>query len=391
MDPIRSALELARTLSRLGHPAVLVGGAVRDLLLGRTPHDGDLATAAPPEALEALFPSLRRLDRPGGTTFLLPGPEGLLHETVSTFPGTLQDDLARRDLTVNALALDPRGLLLDPFGGREDLLAGRLRFTGEGADRLREDPLRALRLARFAAQLPGFAPTSDAVRCCREFPFPLGTLPPGRRGGELWRALGTDPARFLRWVRLLGLRDPFPELPPLPASAPPFLRRTCARTSDPVARAAALLETLPPRDPPAPAETLLSLGWPRGALRDLLALLSLPRDGEIPDTPAARRPLRQASPENLRRWLLLDSLRDAAPSPNRRALREAALRRLALPSRPSLSPKLAAHLEALPPDLRKEAGEAAQDRAFLEPGMGFEEALVHQLRTLSPPRVDAMG
>ena len=112
---------------------------------------------------------------------------------------------------------------------------------------------------------------------------------------------------------------------------------------------------------------------------------------QIPDTPAARRPLRQASPENLRRWLLLDSLRDAAPSPNRRALREAALRRLALPSRPSLSPKLAAHLEALPPDLRKEAGEAAQDRAFLEPGMGFEEALVHQLRALSPPRVDAMG
>ena len=111
MDPIRSGLTLARNLTLRGFPTVLVGGAVRDLLLGLPPRDADLATAAPPEILEDLFPSLRRLDRPGGTTFLLPGPGGI-HETTSLHPHTLEEDLARRDLTVNALALDPSEVLV---------------------------------------------------------------------------------------------------------------------------------------------------------------------------------------------------------------------------------------------------------------------------------------
>ena len=372
MDPIRSGLFLARNLTLRGFPTVLVGGAVRDLLLGLPPRDADLATAAPPEILEDLFPSLRRLDRPGGTTFLLPGPGGI-HETTSLLLRTLEEDLARRDLTVNALALDPSGTLLDPWGGREDLAAGRLRFTGSGEARLREDPLRALRLARFAAQLSGFVPTPEAIRSCRTLSTPLSSLPSCRRGGELWRALASRPEVFLRWIRAFRLEDPYPGL--LPRSLPPLprLRRACPRTPDPVVRLAALLEDLHPRGLPAPKDLLLPLGFPREASRTLLRLLALP-GGPRPDAPETRRGLRAAPPEVLRLWLALDALRpreERAPQ----GLREAPAARIARGPRPPLSPRGQALLDALPPQDRGPLMEAAEDRVFLGKADTLEEAL----------------
>jgi tRNA nucleotidyltransferase (CCA-adding enzyme) len=136
-----------------GHASWLVGGCVRDLLAGRTPVDFDVATPARPETVLAMF---RRAV-----------PTGLLHGTVmvptaagpvdvTTFRGgpSLDEDLAHRDFTVNAIALDPcGGEIRDPFEGRADLDKGRLRAVGSARDRFAEDPLRALRAARLAASL----------------------------------------------------------------------------------------------------------------------------------------------------------------------------------------------------------------------------------------------
>ena len=110
MDPIRSGLTLARNLTLRGFPTVLVGGAVRDLLLGLPPRDADLATAAPPEILEDLFPSLRRLDRPGGTTFLLPGPGGILRRLRLQLRSLLQGQKPRSSSETQQIPVLLQGL-----------------------------------------------------------------------------------------------------------------------------------------------------------------------------------------------------------------------------------------------------------------------------------------
>ena len=180
---VREALE--RLLNR-GHAANPVGGCVRDSLLGLHPEDWDICTSARPEETAACFPDCRVL------------PTGLRHGTVTVlwggrsleittyrrdgaytdhrrpdavaFVSSLEEDLARRDFTVNAMALSPEGEVLDPFGGLEDLKNGLLRCVGEPETRFREDALRLLRLLRFASRL-GFLPaerTLAAALACRE-------------------------------------------------------------------------------------------------------------------------------------------------------------------------------------------------------------------------------
>lgn len=295
---------------------------MRDLLLGRTPHDGDPATAAPSGGVEALFPSPPSPDRPGGTTFLLPGPEGLPPRDRLHLPRNPAGRPGPADLTVNARGPGPPWTSPGPHGGREDLLADGFASPARARTASGRTSKALRRACRPAARL---RPHLD-VRCCREFPFPGDPAPAA--GEETWRASGRTPP-VPRWVRLLGLRDPFPSC--LPASAPPFLRRTCARTSDPVARAAAQ-ETCRP-DPP-PAETPPLLGWPRGALRDLPALSPSSGRGDS-GHPGGATPLRQASPEPPTRF---------PDSSGRRTLPEplghcgkAALRRRAPASRPSRS------------------------------------------------------
>ena len=175
--------EILARLEAAGHAAHCVGGCVRDALLGRRPNDWDVTTSALPEEVLALF---------GGRCI----PTGLRHGTVTVktdgggvevtthrkdgayldnrrpesvdFSASLEEDLARRDFTVNAMALDLRGALADPFGGGEDLKRGLLRAVGEPEKRFGEDALRILRGLRFAARL-GFsieAGTDRALRAC---------------------------------------------------------------------------------------------------------------------------------------------------------------------------------------------------------------------------------
>ena len=163
-------LDVLRTLDAAGHRSWLVGGAVRDVLLGRTRagRDYDVATPARPEQVMALFRKviptgiehgtvtvLQRGTPVEVTTFRGEGAyvDGRRPSSV-TFLDDVDQDLARRDFTVNALAYDPvRSAFRDPFGGRKDLRRGILRAVGDPVARFAEDGLRPLRAARFAAQL----------------------------------------------------------------------------------------------------------------------------------------------------------------------------------------------------------------------------------------------
>lgn len=226
-----SLRRIAATLRRRGFPTYVVGGALRELLEGRTPSDWDLATAAAPAEV---LRSFRRVVPTGlrhGTVLVI--EEGQQVE-VSTFraathgeapdrrasgdspdlPVKLLEDLACRDFTINAMALDPgSGALVDPHDGLADLHRGRLRAVGTPEHRFAEDPLRLLRAARFLATHPWrlHAPTR---RSMPDFAPQLRQVAPERLRQELERLLlGPQPARGLELMRHTGqLAVVLPEL-----------------------------------------------------------------------------------------------------------------------------------------------------------------------------------
>lgn len=171
--------EIMLRLEKAGYEAWCVGGAVRDALLGRTPGDWDVTTGAPPETVLDLFaPDALPTGLQHGTvtvkgvevtTFRRDGAYGdNRHPDHVEFTRSLEEDLARRDFTVNAIAVNLRGETADPFGGREDLSRKILRAVGEPEKRFEEDALRILRGLRFASRL-GFAiapETAEAIHRC---------------------------------------------------------------------------------------------------------------------------------------------------------------------------------------------------------------------------------
>lgn len=150
-------LEVLRGLEAAGHQAFLVGGCVRDLLLGRTPTDWDVTTSAPAEEVLGMFPRTHPTGIRHGTVLVLAGEHDGAHKLeVTTFRGQaggVEEDLLARDFTIGALGLDLRGSLIDPAGGLTDLMAGIVRGTADPEKRLSEDPLRTMRAIRIAAQL----------------------------------------------------------------------------------------------------------------------------------------------------------------------------------------------------------------------------------------------
>ncbi len=168
LRPTKSVLDIARRLEAAGFEAWCVGGAIRDALLGGHPLDWDLATTATPKQVTDLFG--RRRTIPVGIEFgtvSVLDDDGVAHEITTfrrdvrtdgrhaevEFGVSLDDDLARRDFTFNAIAYRPKTKeLRDPFGGQADLDAGIVRAVGDAEARMREDRLRALRGIRFAAR-----------------------------------------------------------------------------------------------------------------------------------------------------------------------------------------------------------------------------------------------
>ncbi len=156
------------TLENAGFAAYAVGGCVRDSLLGLRPHDFDLCTCARPEQIQALFPHHPQVLaglKHGTVGVIFPGDvveittfrqEGSYtdcrHPDWVEFVDTIEGDLARRDFTINAMAWSPSRGLADPFGGADDLKQGILRAVRDPYERFREDALRILRGARFAAK-----------------------------------------------------------------------------------------------------------------------------------------------------------------------------------------------------------------------------------------------
>ena len=213
--------DILRTLEAAGHQAYLVGGCVRDLLRGVTPHDYDITTSARPEETQALF-----------TGFAI--PTGLQHGTVTvrqnhqsfevttfradgtytdhrrpdsvTFSTDLREDLQRRDFTVNAMAMDLRGELHDPYGGQDDLRAGIIRCVGQAERRFEEDALRIMRGLRFAAVL-GFSIAEDTARAMARCAPLLRHIAAERLHEEMTKLLMGDGAAevLLAWHHVLGI------------------------------------------------------------------------------------------------------------------------------------------------------------------------------------------
>jgi len=221
-----NALDVIKRLNQGGYTGLLVGGCVRDLLLGHVPKDFDVATDAKPEQVRALFRRSRLVGRRFRIAHVRYGRELI---EVSTFRrahadatdershsadgmilrdnvyGTLEEDAFRRDFTINALYYDPQTEeVIDYVGGLEDLKLKQLRFIGEAQTRIREDPLRSLRALRFQAKL-GFEIGTAIEDTLAEAAQLLDAIPAARLFDEMlkfflsgyattaWRLLAATP------------------------------------------------------------------------------------------------------------------------------------------------------------------------------------------------------
>lgn len=173
---------IMKTLILNGFQCFLVGGAVRDIILGLAPSDFDFATNAKPEEIKEMFYASNKVDFVGASfgVTLVDGIEvatfrgdryngGGDKDVVITYVDTIEEDLARRDFTINSMALDINGNLIDPFCGLADLYridGPIIRFTGNAYHRIAEDPNRIIRAFRFAARFNGIVDdnTMDAIR-----------------------------------------------------------------------------------------------------------------------------------------------------------------------------------------------------------------------------------
>src|SRR5690606_34000742 len=218
---------LAKAFADAGRDLAVVGGPVRDALLGRATHDLDFTTdAQPDEILKIVTPvSTTQWDigRAFGTigarvqgeqveitTYRADSYDGVTRKPVVAFGDNLEGDLVRRDFTVNAMALRvPEVRLIDPTGGVEDLVAGVLRTPIDPAVSFGDDPLRMLRAARFSSQL-AFAIDSGTLAAVERLAPTLEIVSPERVQGELIRLLQTDdPVRGLRALVDTGLIELF--------------------------------------------------------------------------------------------------------------------------------------------------------------------------------------
>ena len=207
------AAELLDTLHRAGYAAYVVGGCVRDSLLGLTPHDWDLCTSALPQQGMELFGKEKCIPtglqhgtvtvKQGGglyeiTTFRTEGAytDGRHPDEVHFVPD-VREDLARRDFTINAMAYNAKEGLVDPFGGQADLQSGILRAVGVPHQRFTEDALRILRLYRFAARF-GFSIDPPTAQAAQELCAHLDCVSVERIEEELAKLLSAPaPAAYL--------------------------------------------------------------------------------------------------------------------------------------------------------------------------------------------------
>ena len=225
----KEVLFILNKLKEEGFDAYIVGGCVRDKLLGLHPHDYDITTSAEPQEIKRVFKDFKTVlvGLEFGTVGVLIGET--LYEVTTfridgkylnfrkpenvTFSKSLREDLKRRDFTINAMAMDSSGKLYDPFGGKNDLDDKILRAVGNPAERIREDAIRILRAIRFAGRLNLYIEDElfDAISFERKL---LKKISPERIFDEFSKMITSErPSYYLLLMDETGVLDViFPEL-----------------------------------------------------------------------------------------------------------------------------------------------------------------------------------
>lgn len=212
------ARHILRTLQAAGFEAYVVGGCVRDSLMGREPEDWDVTTSARPEQVKALFPYTVDTGIKHGTVTVMLGKDGFevttyridgkyednRHPKEVIYTPSLREDLRRRDFTVNAMAYNDERGLVDYYRGMEDMEIGVVRCVGVPEERFEEDALRIMRAVRFSAQL-GFHIDSFTMKAIQKLSPSLLTISAERIQSELTKILTSPHPDYLRGAYKLGV------------------------------------------------------------------------------------------------------------------------------------------------------------------------------------------
>lgn len=212
------AERILHILHENGYEAYVVGGCVRDSILGRKPGDWDITTSASPQQVKALFARTIDTGIQHGTVTVMDGRDGFevttyridgvyedcRHPKEVVFTSSLTEDLRRRDFTINAMAYSPESGLVDEFGGLDDLKNKRIRCVGDPKERFSEDALRMMRAVRFAAQL-GFELTQDVKDAIREMADALDFVSAERIQTELVKLIVSPNPHWIRLAYECGI------------------------------------------------------------------------------------------------------------------------------------------------------------------------------------------
>lgn len=216
------AKKVVNTIQAAGFEAYVVGGCVRDSILGRQPQDWDITTSAKPEQVKALFPRTIDTGLQHGTVTVMQDREGFevttyridgeyedsRHPKEVVFTPNLEEDLKRRDFTINAMAYNEEKGLVDIFGGMEDIRLGRIRCVGRAEERFGEDALRMLRAIRFSAQL-GYEIDEETKQGIRRLAPTLKNISAERIQTELVKMLVSPHPDYLRTAYDMGVTKMF--------------------------------------------------------------------------------------------------------------------------------------------------------------------------------------
>lgn len=214
----KNAETILNILENAGYEAYVVGGCVRDSILGRTPDDWDITTSAKPEQVKELFHRTVDTGLQHGTVTVLMEKEGYevttyrvdggyedgRHPKEVTFTASLEEDLKRRDFTINAMAYNPSRGLVDLFGGMEDIDRKIIRCVGDPMERFTEDALRIMRAVRFSAQL-GFTIEDETRKALKVLAPNLKHVSAERIQTELVKLLVSPHPDYLRVAYEAGI------------------------------------------------------------------------------------------------------------------------------------------------------------------------------------------
>ncbi len=216
---MNTATKVIKILKKAGFDAYIVGGAVRDYLLEKVPHDVDVASSALPEQVKALFTRTVDTGIEHGTVLVLLDGEGIEVTTFRTegsysdnrrpdsveFVQSLREDLQRRDFTINAMAMTESLKVIDPFEGKKDLTSRIIRAVGKPDERFQEDALRMLRAIRFSGQL-GFTIESETFTSIQSHVSLIQSIAVERLKSEIDKTFtNPDVQKSMKYLKCSGL------------------------------------------------------------------------------------------------------------------------------------------------------------------------------------------